>query len=574
MKFPAYVRTVFVIVALLFMSGCEEDKNTEPDTTTEIEIVSPADGSILDEVTKINLSILDDNDLSYVQIMIDGQEAARLVKGIADWDFNPVFYNDGDTHTMLAIATETDGDQSQSGVVSFEVDETAVLSPVYIQPAVNYIYAEAEEVVVDWEGITNAIEYVIQLSDDKEFSTILSEDTLTVDQFTYGVVANDTYYFRIKAENITGKKTGWANTKRLYVGIEDITWINTYQYGYGPEWANDVIMLPDNNIIAAGPSWDYAMEYARISVVHTDITGSVIWNKMIGENYKITYGNEVLNIGDYIYIAGGQVSDIMSSDYKMILIKLDMDGNQIWSKTYGTYDSWIDRAVLGSDGYIYLKCDYNGMSSIVKIDTDGNIVYTYSQSDADWLSFSFDHLNNLIVMYGSYDILPHKVSLSADGQVLSDNTFGSNSIDYAENIFADASGIFILDEDNIIKKFSYDGIVLYQYSENVYEFTTMILSGGALYATGTDDYGDAIMKKFSSTLTVDATHVYCTGVLTNIFVADDGSSVLCGADTAEINSSSRMLLIRTDKDGNCDGKSLSAKAGTGTKLKVKYDRIK
>ena len=574
MKFPAYVKTVFVILVLLFITGCEEDKNTEPDTTTEIEIISPADGSLLGSVVKISLSVLNDDDLSYVQIIIDGQEAARLVKGVSEWDFNPVFYNDGESHTILAIATETDGDQSQSGVVSFEVDETAVLSPVYIKPAVNYIYAESEDVTVDWEGITNAVEYVIQLSDNKEFSTILSEDTLTVDQINYGVRANDSYYFRIKAENITGRKTGWANTKRLFVGVEDITWMNVYDYGAGPEWANDVTILPDNSIVAVGPSWDSAMEYAKVSVVHTDMTGSVIWNKMIGEDYKISYGNEVLKIGDYIYIAGGKASDIWASEMSMLLIKLDMEGNLIWSKTYGTYDSWISRAVLGLDGYIYMKCDYNGMNSIVKVDTDGNIVYTYSQSDADWLSFNFDHLNNLIVMYGSYDILPHKVSLSADGQVLSDNTFGSVYIDYAENIFADASGIIILDEDNIIKKFSYDGIVLYQYSENDYQFTSMTLTGGALYASGIDFYGNAIMRKFSSTLTVDYSRVYCIGILTNLFVSDNGSSVLCGTNTTEIEENSKMLLIRTDKDGNCEGKYLSTKAGSGTKLKVKYDRIK
>ncbi|HAQ61541.1 TPA: hypothetical protein DCR49_06015 [Candidatus Delongbacteria bacterium] len=574
MKFGAYVKTVFVIVVLLFVSGCEEDTNTEPDTTTEIEIISPADGSVLGEVRKISLSILNDDDLSYVQIIIDGQEAARLVKGVLDWDFNPVFYNDGEMHTLLAVATETDGDQSQSGVVSFEVDDTAVLSPVYIKPAGNYIYAEAEEVIVDWEKIINAVEYTVQLSDDKEFFTILSEDTVSADSAYFGAHANGAYYFRIKAENTTGKTTGWANTKKLYVGVADITWMNTYDFTPGAEWANDVIILPDNNIIAAGPSWDYAMESAKISVVYTDMTGSVIWNKMLGEENKISYGNEVIKIGDYIYIAGGQASDIWASEMNMLLIKLDLNGNVIWSKKYGDYESWIYNAVAGTDGFIYLKCDYNGMNSIVKIDADGNLEYSYSTAEAEWLRFNFNHLNEMVIMYGSYGSLPHIVSLDADGQVVSDLTFGSTSIDYAEKILADASGIYILDEDYVIKKFSYEGNVLYQYQETSYEFTTMILSGGALYASGYDYYGNAIMKKFSSTLTVDATHLYCTGMLTNLCVSDDGSSLLCGTDTAEIDSSSNMLLIRTDKDGNCDGKLSSAKTGTGTKLKVKYDRLR
>ncbi|HQO08916.1 MAG TPA: hypothetical protein PLK90_02160 [Clostridiales bacterium] len=573
MKFSALVKTVFVIYVLFLVTACEKDNNTEPNSLTEIEIVSPAEGSILAGDTQINLSILNDDDLSYVHIMIDGQEITRIEKGIESWDFNPVFYKDGETHTILAVATEKDGDQSQSGVVSFEVDETAVISPVYIKPALNYIYTESENLVIDWEGIQNAVEYTFQLSGDNEFTSILCEDTVSADSADCGVLAKDSYYFRLKAKNTTGKITGWSNTKRVYVGVDDITWMNTYNYGSGPEWANDVTMLPDKSIITAGPSWDSAMEYAKISIVYTDLTGEVIWNKMLGQNFKISYANEAFKSGDYIYIAGGEVPDMWSSEGNMLLIKLDMNGNVIWSKKYGTYDSWIAKAAEGPDGYIYLDCDYEGENSIVKTDTDGNVVYTYTPADADWVCFNFDHLNNLIVMYGRYDILPHIVSLDAEGQVLRDKTFGSINIDYADNIFADATGIYICDSDYLIRKFNYDGSVIYQYSEDAYEFSNMMLAGGSLYAAGYDIYGVAIMKEFSSSLTVNAVHIYRTGMLTNLFVAEDGSSVLCGTDTAELQENSGMLLIRTDKDGNFEGMT-SKPAIKGKKLNVKYNRIR
>jgi hypothetical protein len=81
------------------------------------------------------------------------------------------------------------------------------------------------------------------------------------------------------------------------------------------------------------------------------------------------------------------------------------------------------------------------------------------------------------------------------------------------------------------------------------------------------------MLKINSSMAVESTHSYNCGVLMNLTVLADGSVVLCGTDTAEVQGDTSMVLLKTDKAGNCDEKTELPKS-SGEKLDVLYDRIK
>jgi hypothetical protein len=569
MKVSVWLKIV-VIFMFLFMVGCEEE-TVGSGASTEVEILSPATGAVLSSVTNVTLSILNDDDLKNVHIMIDGVEAAELSKGTESWKFNPVFYNDGQSHTMIAIATDDNGDQSQSGVVSFSVNSATVLNPVYTTPSSGYIYAENEEVIIDWVPVVNAVEYTVQISDDKAFSTVLSEKTAITDQVSFGTLENKVYYFRIKAENCAGKIASWSAVKKVYVGVDEITWLNVYDFGAGPEWANAVAYLPDNTLITVGLCVDASFESSKISVVKTDMNGDVVWNKMIGPDNSVIFGNDVITDGDYIYITGGLSEDGYDGD--LLLVKLDLEGNVVWQKTYGSYSSWGYKAKLGPDGSIYLRCEFNGILSVCKIGTDGSIIYAYSNYEAEWLCFDFDHNDKLVLLCGEYYDYPRRIKLDANGLELSDDVFGTTIVEYGVQIVTDESGVYLYEEESRIIKFGYDGALISQTDISDYEIISFVKSADNIFACGVDYFGLGIMLKINSSMTVEYTRSYDCGVLINLAILTDGSAVLCGVDTEYIEENSNMVILKTDKAGYCDTKTVLSKS-KGRELDILRDRIK
>ncbi len=99
------------------------------------------------------------------------------------------------------------------------------------------------------------------------------------------------------------------------------------------------------------------------------------------------------------------------------------------------------------------------------------------------------------------------------------------------------------------------------------------VSGDYFYAAGSDYSGTGLMLKINSSMVIESPHSYGCGPLLNLKVLADGSVVLCGVNTAELQSSSNMVVLRTDKAGDCDDKSGLGKE-EGEKLSVKFDRLK
>ena len=112
-------------------------------------------------------------------------------------------------------------------------------------------------------------------------------------------------------------------------------------------------------------------------VVKTDATGNIVWNKTYGGNaYDELYG-AVISADGNIFLGGGTYSDVSGNKTSAIignidywLVKINLDGDMLWDKTYGTtkFDFMLDLiatpdggAVLGgqSDGNAELDKSQN-----------------------------------------------------------------------------------------------------------------------------------------------------------------------------------------------------------------------
>jgi len=145
-------------------------------------------------------------------------------------------------------------------------------------------------------------------------------------------------------------------------------------------------------------------------LIKLDVDGNLIWKRQFG-----TSGDDSANVvrvaSDAIYVAGsttGSLDGAAHGDNDLFVTKFDTDGNQIWTRQLGTSASDVAEAlVIGNDGSIYI-CGYTG----------GDLAGTGSA--------------------GGLDLFVAK--LDASGSVLWLRQFGSAADDAAYGMDIDASG--------------------------------------------------------------------------------------------------------------------------------------
>ncbi|GAB3511276.1 Ig-like domain-containing protein [Emticicia fontis] len=173
--------------------------------------------------------------------------------------------------------------------------------------------------------------------------------------------------------------------------------------GSGYESAEDLLELPDKSILVAcnsfgeGTGGDMSAPIkggSDIWLVKLSEGGSIIWNKRYGSTGEERYPSMVLtNDGNVFFTAGingpqnGDVSSEPIGFDDFWLIKIDYNGNKIWDKRYGGYNSenmpsiyktFDKKYLLAGQTYSQLGydiTDYPHSSNdlwVLKIDDDGN----------------------------------------------------------------------------------------------------------------------------------------------------------------------------------------------------------
>jgi len=115
-----------------------------------------------------------------------------------------------------------------------------------------------------------------------------------------------------------------------------------------------------------------SFDYSIIQLSEINLDGSISWQK----DYPVDYmaiANDVIVTDNFYYIIGYTRSSIKNND-DIIIIKTDLSGNEIWSKTYGNDENeyayegqYIDNSLLitgfsesDKERIIFLKVDLDG----------------------------------------------------------------------------------------------------------------------------------------------------------------------------------------------------------------------
>lgn len=278
------------------------------------------------------------------------------------------------------------------------------------------------------------------------------------------------------------------------------------------EWSNypggvSVATDASNNVFSAW--WDYNPA-GDIYVNKRNTDGTTLWevsyNNTDNTRHEVATWIGVDNNNDILVsgtIRSGYASPVNANS---LLMKFDQDGNLLWRTVYDTdFDGSSTRKfVIDADNNIYVLGFSSSVTEVRKIDTDGNIVWNYLDTDGIGmpLNIKLSPDNHLLIsgrwLYGSGGGFS-KIDLDGNN-IWSKSNFSLTAGDPAGDIFGNTyitEGQYDFDYGSFLTKVSPTGDILWQVENTMSAFRIEvgtdqfpIISG--MPSSGT--FGAAFMK--------------------------------------------------------------------------------
>ena len=184
---------------------------------------------------------------------------------------------------------------------------------------------------------------------------------------------------------IFGTSSSFVNgTSNFYLLKIDSTgtfnWSKTYG-GSGIEQGHSISLKPNGHYLLTGYSNSYGNGGYDILNIEIDSLGNEIWNNSYGgTDWDFAYDNTILLNGDAII--SGSTHSIGNGNLDAYVMRIDNNGDSLWIKNYGSSgDDVIYRTILTSDNYIIgigSTTTSNGDKDIflLKMDENGDTLWT------------------------------------------------------------------------------------------------------------------------------------------------------------------------------------------------------
>ena len=190
----------------------------------------------------------------------------------------------------------------------------------------------------------------------------------------------DSEALAVALENSMPLETGDTKenlTEAYEIPERDTAWTKTFG-GSSAEGARAIRQTRDGGYIIAGYTFSFGAGYADVYLIKLSAEGNLEWSGVYG-GPGWEYGNSVAETPDGDYIVAGYTTSIGSGSRDVYLVKVDEKGNQIWEQAYGgpVLDAAKAVAVTPDGGYVvagYTEFFGAGENDVylLKVDLDGN----------------------------------------------------------------------------------------------------------------------------------------------------------------------------------------------------------
>jgi len=171
----------------------------------------------------------------------------------------------------------------------------------------------------------------------------------------------------------------------------ETVWMHTYG-GAAADGFRQAIPTSDGGFIAVGYTYSFGSGDVDVFLVKTDSGGDTLWARAYG-GPSLDYGHSVCETGGGDYVVAGYTMSYGAGGEDVYLLKVDSDGDTVWTRTYG--GAGLDDAkgvCFTGDGYIVAAGQTESVGAgesdvyVIKVDAAGDTVWTraFGGADSEW----------------------------------------------------------------------------------------------------------------------------------------------------------------------------------------------
>jgi len=344
----------------------------------------------------------------------------------------------------------------------------------------------------------------------------------------------------------------------------DTLWTKTYG-GSDYDGGYSVQQTTDGGFIIAGYTDSYGAGYDDVYLIRTDENGDTLWTKTYGGDYS-DGGSSVQQTTDSGFIIAGYTFSYGAGGGDVYLIRTDVNGDTLWTKTYGGSDYDYSESVQQTTdgGFIIAGETYSygtGKNDVylIKIDSMGDVLWTRTYGgDSSDLGYSVQQTTDsgfIIAGYtysygvGGGDV--YLIRTDENGNTLLTKTYGGDYSDVGRSVQQTTDGGFIIAGNTYSYGESYDEDV---YLIRIPPLIHLLSPNGGESLIGNSTYNivwqcndTSLVKYFRLLLSTDGGTTYPDTIATNI---PDTDTSYAWAVPDTMNSSSCKVKVEVIDDSD------------------------
>ncbi|MCB0662509.1 MAG: T9SS type A sorting domain-containing protein [Saprospiraceae bacterium] len=360
-----------------------------------------------------------------------------------------------------------------------------------------------------------------------------------------------------------------------YATVSAQGWEKVYG-GVASDVANDLAPTADGGWFMAGSSSNNGGTDLDVYLLKTDVDGSEQWHRYLGIAGTQEIGNSLATLPGGGYAIAGTASN--GNSFVGKAWGVDALGNPIWEYTTSLDTVQFEAVSVDANGNVYLTGSKHEGIYVVKLDANGNEVWTKT-IDGNDIESSFDLVvlsnQNILIAGYTHSNLPsvdaYLAEIDADGTIVWEETYGSNDAEEQARAIAVTPGgqIYLagfIDDgtangDNVwLAKIESDGTLIYEKTipQSGFQMASgmSVLSNGNLIISGeTRIDAGATKDAFLLQTDADGNQVWerkyggqATDIAAAVQVLANGFA-FCGATESFGAGSTDAWLVQTDANG-------------------------
>ena len=151
-----------------------------------------------------------------------------------------------------------------------------------------------------------------------------------------------------------------------------------------------VIATLDGGFLAVGETSSFGSGNADIFIVKIDSLGTVVWSRTAGDANREDVARSVIPVPGGGFIISGSSESLTTTFSNSIFMRLDQQGNTLWSRTYTSNSSNAFLSNYMAGNIIYASGGIDGEAAMLRLDlATGNILSSKSYAGLDAESLNY-----------------------------------------------------------------------------------------------------------------------------------------------------------------------------------------